>query len=301
MLHPVLKRQLKKLGISQDSPPDGNAWARFIEKVNVSYEDADLDRYTLERSLGLSNEEMRDLTLKLEDALEQLRKLSMTDELTGLMNRRFLNASILEEVAQVTRNYRNINEGRAMRVSANLDMAFVMVDLDHFKSVNDTYGHAAGDRVLVQMRHLLTVFTRDTDTVIRWGGEEFLIVARNICRTDYMALCERIRRGVAAHRFDIEQKDPIPLTCSMGAAVFPFLTKLPEALSWERVVEVADACLYAAKRSGRNAWVGVLPTDLASLEDLASQLDKRLPDLVAGGKLDVQTSLPNVAMITWSD
>ncbi len=301
MLHSVLKRQLKKLGLDPDILPDADAWKQFLEKVNLSYQGADQDRYTLERSLGISNDEMHNLTQRLKTALEQLRKLSMTDELTGLMNRRFLNASISEEVAQVVRHYRSINQGREMRISSSIDMVFVMVDLDHFKSVNDTYGHGAGDRVLVEMRQLLTVFSRDTDTVIRWGGEEFLIVARNISRTDYMILVERIRRGVENHPFDVGLEAPIHLTCSIGATAFPFLTKWPDAVSWDRVVEIADFCLYTAKRSGRNAWVGVLPTDQASVEDLSVNLGKHLPNLVLEGKVDVRTSLPKEALIEWPD
>jgi diguanylate cyclase (GGDEF)-like protein len=299
VIHPILKRQLKKLGLSTDTQPDQARWKLFIEKVNLSYQEADQDRYITERSLVLSSAEMRDLNLKLQEALNHLRQLSMTDELTGLMNRRFLNASISEEIAQVLRNYRSINQGRELRIPSNVDIVFVMLDMDNFKFVNDTYGHAAGDRVLIQMRELLTLYSRDTDTVIRWGGEKFLIVARNACRNDYIVLIERIRGAVEAFSFDIGQKKPIHLTCSLGAAVFPFLTKWPDAVVWDQVVEMSDACMYAAKHSGRNAWVGVIPTELTSLEDLTSNLTKHIPDLVQQGKLTVKTSLPSTTSVIW--
>jgi diguanylate cyclase (GGDEF)-like protein len=127
---------------------------------------------------------------------------------------------------------------------------FYMMDLDHFKDVNDTYGHGAGDQVLKQFSQLLTEVSRDTDTLIRWGGEEFLVVARNTRGSDYMFLAERLRRSVENYQFDICLEEPIHLTCSVGASVFPFLSDWPETLSWDRVVELADACQYTAKPAG---------------------------------------------------
>jgi hypothetical protein len=106
---------------------------------------------------------------------------------------------------------------------------------------------------------------------------------------------------VGTHQFDIGLEKPLHLTCSIGAAVFPFLSNWPEALSWDRVVELADACLYAAKRSGRNAWVGVIPTDLATLEDLTPHLAEHLHGLIREGKLEMKTSLPDNALVCWAD
>ncbi len=301
MLHPVLQRQLRKHGLNPEAAPDLDAWARFLERVNRSYLENDQDRYTLERSLAVSSEEMRDLARQLQSALGQVQQLSLTDELTGLRNRRFLNASIPEDVALAIRHYRNIQQGRERRTPLNIDIVFLMVDLDHFKVVNDTYGHLAGDRVLIQMSRILTACCRDTDTVIRWGGEEFLVVARSACRSEHIILAERIRQSVEADSFEIGKGQAIRITCSIGATVFPFLPEWPDVVSWDRVVELADLCLYAAKRSGRNAWVGLLPTGLASLEDLTLHLDEHIPDLVRGGKLELSTSLPDTAQVLWHD
>jgi len=107
LFHPILRRQLRKLGLHPEAAPDPVKWLQLLERVDGSYRSADLDRYTLERSLSLSSEEMRELTQRLQAALEQLRKLSMTDELTGLMNRRFLNVAIREEVAMAIRAHRS--------------------------------------------------------------------------------------------------------------------------------------------------------------------------------------------------
>lgn len=299
MLHPVLQRQLRKHGLKPEAAPDAEGWAKFLERVNRSYQESDQDRYTLERSLALSSEEMRDLNCKLQSAVDKVRQLSLTDELTGLRNRRFLNFSMTEDVAQTIRNYRDILQGREQRMSVNIDIVFLMIDLDHFKVVNDKHGHLAGDQVLIQMRELLTGCCRDSDTVIRWGGEEFLVVARNACRADQMILAERIRKAVEKYPFEIGKDQSIHLTCSAGAAVFPLLPKMPEVFCWGRVVELADLCLYAAKRSGRNAWVGILPSYLASPDDFTLDLDKSIPELIREGKLDLATNLPNDNMVQW--
>jgi len=251
--------------------------------------------------LSAEKAEMEELNRKLQMAHDQIRKLSMTDELTGLWNRRFLNANISEDVAQVIRNYHNVHKGLERLIPTNIDIVFLMMDLDHFKVVNDTYGHGAGDQVLIQIRQLLTGVSRDTDTIIRWGGEEFLVVARNARGSDYMVLAERIRLSVENHQFDIGLEKPLHLTCSIGVAVFPFLSDSPEALSWDRVVELADACQYTAKRSGRNAWVGITLTGLATLEDITPNLAQNLPGLIKEGKLEMKTSLPANVVICWTD
>ncbi len=254
-------------------------------------------------SLFLTEEKAKqeELTYQLQKAHDQLHEISLTDELTGLWNRRYLNVTIQEDIAQVLRNYRNFLRGSEKIDSSNSDIVFIMVDLDHFKVVNDTYGHGAGDQVLIQMRHLLKRSYRDMDTTIRWGGEEFLVVSRNARRENFTILLERIRQVVESHPFDIGKASPLHLTCSIGAAVFPFLTNSPEALSWEQVVNLADACLYAAKRSGRNAWVGVISTDAATIEDLKPDLTKRLSYLIQEGKLEVKTSLKENIVVSWAD
>jgi diguanylate cyclase (GGDEF)-like protein len=290
MLHPILLRQLKKLGLSVDSSPNAKAWARFLERVDRSYRDNDQDRYIEERSLEVSSEEMRDMNRQLQSALEQVQNLSLTDELTGLRNRRFLNVSMPDDVAMTIRKYHG--QGNEQRLPTDSDMLFLMADLDLFKNVNDTYGHLAGDMVLNQMGKLLISCSRSADFVIRWGGEEFLIVGRQSCRTELQILAERIRKTVEDYPFEIGKIEPIHLTCSVGAAVFPFQVRWPELLSWDRVVGLADLCLYAAKRSGRNAWVEILSTDLISLNDLVSSLDTHLPELIQKAKLEVFSNLP---------
>jgi diguanylate cyclase (GGDEF)-like protein len=125
--------------------------------------------------------------------------------------------------------------------------------------VNDVHGHQAGDRVLQQFGDILRSVTRTTDTVARWGGEEFLIVARNAARADATTFVERIRKAVEVHVFDIGAGKTLHCTCSIGFSVFPLVPGDTDMFGWEQIVAIADTCLYATKHSGRNAWVGLVP------------------------------------------
>ena len=268
---------------------------------------ASIRNQSLSSLLAAEMDKQEELNRELQVAHDQLHQLSLTDDLTGLWNRRFLKATIHEDLAQTLRHYYDIRHSSEKAVPQNIDIVFLMVDMDHFKKVNDTYGHSAGDLVLKEMRRLLTNSYRDMDsvirweinTVIRWGGEEFLVVARNAQRNNLAILAERIRKAVEIYHFNIGQEKPIKLTCSIGAAVFPFLPQFPEHLSWSNIVELADMCLYAAKRSGRNAWVGIVPTAAAVADDFKPDFLDHIPDFIRGGKLEVKTNLPNVSKIRW--
>jgi diguanylate cyclase (GGDEF)-like protein len=133
----------------------------------------------------------------------------------------------------------------------NIDLLFLMVDIDHFKEVNDLFGHAAGDRVLVQVAETLLACIRDTDAAVRWGGEEFLVLARDTSRKESTILVERIRSAIALHPFDIGEGRTLHRTCSTGYTCFPFIPEEPASLDWERVVEIADQCLRRQARRPR--------------------------------------------------
>jgi len=226
-------------------------------------------------------------TQELADAAENLRNLSLTDPLTGLSNRRYIYACMPEDVAQVQRLQHAHATNNIERLKQNIDVLFVLVDMDHFKVVNDTHGHVAGDRVLQQLGEILRNAVRGTDTAVRWGGEEFLVVARSTARADATILPERIRSAVEAHPFDIGTTTPLKCTCSIGFSVFPFLPLETDSYSWEQIIDIADHCLYAAKHSGRNAWVGMIP-------DGSSQnpsLSKEVGELIRSGEFKATTSL----------
>jgi diguanylate cyclase (GGDEF)-like protein len=229
-----------------------------------------------------------DRTRELNSANEALTNLSLTDPLTGLKNRRFLALRIGEDIAALERAHhgtRNTNEP-----SSVTDLVFLMVDIDHFKEVNDQFGHAAGDRVLKAIGGILMVATRLSDTVVRWGGEEFLVVARQLNRDAAPILAERIRLAVESHPFAIGEGRTIHRTCSVGFAPYPFVSGVPKLLGWEAVVGVADLCLYVAKSSGRNVWVGLNGTSRTRHEGLEERLSSGIPVMLREGELSVSTS-----------
>jgi diguanylate cyclase (GGDEF)-like protein len=241
--------------------------------------------HQLEEMVTRRTFEVQTKAQELERVNEALRNQSLTDPLTGLRNRRFLGVCMPEDVARVNRVHRDVNRGAESRVHLNIDLVFIMVDIDHFKSVNDQHGHGAGDRVLQQMAEILRQATRETDTVVRWGGEEFLVVARNAARRDSVILAERIRSLVEAHPFDLGDGKVLRRTCSVGFTFFPFLCAVPELFNWEQAIDLADHCLYAAKHGGRNAWVGVYPREDADPEDLRQRLPMEIEELVESGRL----------------
>ncbi|MDE3246312.1 MAG: diguanylate cyclase, partial [Acidobacteriota bacterium] len=251
------------------------------------------------KELKAANEAMEFANDALEAANEALRNQSLTDPLTGLRNRRFLGECMPEDVAVVNRVFHEVKGPRKERLALNIDLLFVMVDLDHFKLVNDEHGHGAGDLVLQQMGEIMKEATRDTDTVVRWGGEEFLVVARNVCRRDSTILVERIRSQVAQHEFSIGEGKSLRLTCSSGFALYPFIPEQPQAITWERVVDAADQCLYAAKKAGRNAWVGLFPGIEADAVQIMEAESLNIPGLISSGEIQVQSSLPPGTAFEW--
>jgi len=188
------------------------------------------------------------LTQRLED-------LALRDPLTGLRNRRYLQEFMQEETPRVLRRWL-LNEGEIL---SRRSISLILVDLDLFKHVNDEHGHAAGDAVLLQVAKLLKDIVRKPDLVLRWGGEEFLILALDSDRTSPPLIAVRVHEQMAKHSFILPGGQTLRQTCSVGYAVFPFLPERPEGLGWEQVFRLADQSLYGAKDKGRNRLQGILP------------------------------------------
>jgi len=239
-------------------------------------------------------------TAELAQANSVLSQLSVTDPLTGLRNRRHLDLSLPAAVAQVNRVYRDRNAGFPERAKSNVDIAFFIVDIDRFKSVNDRFGHAAGDKVLVSMASLLGAATRESDAVVRWGGEEFLIVARNSNRLLAKVLANRVVTEMRRTEFEIGGGTSIRLTCSLGFAVYPFFVDEPERVGWNHLVGLADHCLYAAKQSGRDAWIGLQPRTGVTAGDFPGAFSNDDPRSISSSPLvNIETSLDDPAAIVW--
>ena len=185
-----------------------------------------------------------------------LEESSLTDPLTGLRNRRFLTERIEADVALALRHY-DAHLQRGDRLPVDADLVFFLIDIDHFKRVNDLHRHAGGDAVLRQMRARLTQVFRESDYLVRWGGEEFLVLARSTARAHAPVLAERIRAAVAEAPFMLDDGSLLRCTCSLGYAAFPLAPRHPRRHDWATVLDLADSALYAAKQRGRNGWLGV--------------------------------------------
>lgn len=253
----------------------------FIKKVNEQ-----LEIKVAERTLGL------------QQANAELAKLSVMDELTGLHNRRFLSNNLTADIKLVNRKH---NEHRSQDTQSDLkgaDLIFFLIDIDHFKRVNDIYGHTAGDAALMQVKDILKEVFRESDYCVRWGGEEFLVVVRFSEQKNAPLLAERLRVAVAQHRFKLADDIEISKTCSIGYACYPFLTHNPEAVSWQRVIDIADHCLYAAKKSSRNAWIGLSNIDCEA-DNLFFKITEQTSALIDAKQLKVTSSIVNQAKIKW--
>ncbi|WP_297574936.1 diguanylate cyclase [uncultured Deefgea sp.] len=226
-------------------------------------------------------------TQELNNANALLFDQSNTDSLTQLKNRRFLETTMQGMSAITLKAHRANQLKNQADQHANQDLALLMIDVDHFKRVNDQFGHHAGDLVLQQIAQILQKAARDSDTVVRWGGEEFLIVASNVNRHKFPILVERIRADIENHHFNIDTAQPIRLTCSVGFAFFPFIDQHPEACSWEYAASLADYCLYLAKNNGRNTWAGICPASDFRPEERPVNLTNDIPQLIEQRRLIV--------------
>ncbi len=177
----------------------------------------------------------RGLGLALNNAIahDRLRRLAALDPLTGVFNRRFGMSRLQEEYS------------RAIRMSTPLGV--MMLDLDHFKSVNDTYGHMVGDRILKLMVTCVRKVLREGDVLIRYGGEEFMAVFPGASLADLRDLGERIRRIIEETTLAVGDQT-VHVTASIGGASYPE----HEVERVESLVQSADAALYTAKEGGRN-------------------------------------------------
>ena len=174
---------------------------------------------------------------ELEEKNRELERLSISDGLTGLYNHKHIHQELWEEFERVQRTAE--------------PLAVAMMDLDHFKKVNDTYGHQAGDAVLREFARILRDTAREIDKLGRYGGEEFMAILPESDLDAATVFAERVREAVETHPFDVGLTAPIRLTLSAGIATYPNTNiENPDLL-----VDWADRALYAAKKGGRNRVV----------------------------------------------
>lgn len=181
----------------------------------------------------------QELLEQLEEAHRQLREQAVCDPLTGLFNRRYLEETLDRELARARRH--------------DFPVGMLLLDIDHFKLLNDQHGHQAGDQVLRELGKSLAACCREEDIACRYGGEEFLVLLPGIPMDLLLQRAEQIRKNVSFLRIPWEG-EVLQITVSLGAAEFP-----RDADTGHELVRSADTALYQAKKTGRNRVVAFLP------------------------------------------
>ena len=215
----------------------------------------------LEEEVRERTQRLVESNLKLKELNQTLQESSLSDPLTGLRNRRFIFEEVSRDLEVIRRKLADEDQG--MDTSTSSDLVFMMIDLDNFKPINDTYGHAAGDQMLLEVRDVLLGTCRKSDFVIRWGGDEFVVIAKQAKPGESEALAERIRKKIAEHSFLLADGQIVRTTCSIGFAAFPLYRGQAESGDLDEILTMADSLMYEAKRH-RNAWAGILSPSNAS-------------------------------------
>lgn len=209
---------------------------KMSEDLKTSREEIENYSKNLEQMVEERTNELEKANEELEETKELYRKLSVIDGLTGVYNRRYFDEVLGKEFERVKRYSRPIS--------------LLMIDLDHFKKFNDTYGHPAGDYILKELAKLLSKFVRTVDFVSRYGGEEFMIILFETEKKDAIRSAERLVKLVDQKRFSsFENLPELHLTISVGLATYPEDARIKEDL-----IKKADEALYQAKILGRNRF-----------------------------------------------
>ncbi len=217
--NPIYKFMQQDVSIFPLSPEKGLALIVIHDQTPMQE-----TQYKLRKKI----DEINSLKAELERYVKKIEQLSITDSLTKIYNRSKFESSLDYEIERA-RRYGN-------------PLSLIIFDIDHFKSINDTYGHLIGDSVLTEIANLVKNNIRSTDIFARWGGEEFVILAPNINKEQAKMLAEKIRKLIAHHRFKYVDH----VTVSLGVTEF-----LPSD-NKESFIKRADEALYLAKRKGRN-------------------------------------------------
>ncbi|MEO7440478.1 MAG: diguanylate cyclase [Rhodanobacter sp.] len=212
-------------------------------------------------------------TEQLARALERLRVANLalaeeshTDTLTALQNRRYLLARLPELLA------------------SRGPLGLLQIDIDFFKEVNDRHGHAVGDSVLREIGQMLAAARRDSDVAVRWGGEEFLLLLREVDAGEVLVIAERLRRDIATREFTDGNGGTVLLTCSIGFSMHPLALRSDKA-TFDAALELSDRALYDAKHDGRNRCVGLMAIAALAAEVLDKPFAPQVDALIACGQL----------------
>ncbi len=218
-----------------------------METSILSMEEKDLDNLFREditslmiknKALEVEAKQTEERLRKQTEIIAELRSKLRLDALTGLLNRRAFETDLKKELAGIKRY--------------KYPLSIIMIDLDHFKNINDNYGHTVGDKVLKKLAEVLKTGIRETDSAYRYGGEESMLLLPHTPAAEAKKIAERIRNRIAAFRFVIKSSEPtLKITVSAG------LTQAKRTEGQKQLVNRVDTALYKAKKEGRNKSVAL--------------------------------------------
>jgi two-component system chemotaxis family response regulator WspR len=212
----------------------------------------------------------------IEEQKDQLKKMnreltesSLTDALTGLRNRRYLEVH-LDQSAEGP-----LGEPESDRRRARArEFTFCLMDLDHFKLINDRYGHEAGDAVLIEIGRRIRASLGQDDVALRWGGEEFLVISPGTSESESAALARRLLAAIGSVTIRLPAGQDLRVTCSLGFTSMPWSREsVGRLLNRDQILNLADIALYLSKFEGRNRGCGVFPGPGASIVERIINLD----------------------------
>jgi len=246
----VYDRHKKNLGFSDDTKLGSMALLPLMRKDvligGLHLGSASVDRFGSDSSTDFLERLTAIASMSLENALnlERLKSVGLTDALTGVNNRRYFERRCLEEVAL------------AHRTGASL--ACMFLDLDHFKRINDSFGHQVGDEVLRKTASVIKLMLRSCDIVARYGGEEFVALLPQTTLGHAREIAERIRANIAAHCFESLKGVSHVVTASIGVSILtPRGEEIPLEEQASQMIATADKAVYQAKHGGRNRVVSL--------------------------------------------
>jgi diguanylate cyclase (GGDEF)-like protein len=193
------------------------------------------DMNWMARQIEIRENELHQRTAELENTCRQVQILAMTDPLTAIANRRCFFDTLEQQFSSILHNFRPIS--------------LLILDIDRFKTINDTYGHQAGDKVLLELAGIIEKSTRSDDLAARIGGEEYALLLPNTSSAEAVMIAYRIEKCLANHEFILDTNKPISVTVSMGICT---LSQFP-CLDKEKLYNYADQALYHSKHIGRNS------------------------------------------------
>jgi diguanylate cyclase (GGDEF)-like protein len=245
----------------------------WLMRRNTLYQQQQLERLVRQRTQELENSNLR-----LNDVNEQLALLTHKDSLTGLRNRRFMFEQLPKDIEHFQRN-------RESMQSQGKCVALIHLDLDNFKQINDQYGNSAGDSCIQQVAGLLIRETRGSDYVVRFAGEEFVLVLRDI-QTELVAqFSYRLNELIGKSVYSLPDGHRTRLTCSVGYAIYPLELLGGQLINWEISLQLAEMALYHVKHAGKNGVATIVfdqQVDAFEFED-SSHIEAQVERLLAAG------------------